>query len=184
MHPVSEATVEFIDQHTYPLFLQKGKHIVKPGEVCTCLYLLCKGAMRGYTTEGSKQITTWITAENSLVTSIRGFDNQKPSFEFIEAIEDCELVMVGHDDLQFLFHHFPEMNIVGRKVYQQYFRDAEDRAYISRLTSAASRYNYFVKTRGEFLNRVPLKYIASFLGMTIETLSRMRSRLLMEKSTG
>ena len=67
------------------------------------------------------------------------------------------------------------MNIVGRKLLEQYYSEAEERAYISRIPNAGKRYRHFLDTKASLANRIPLKYIASYLGMTIETLSRIRS---------
>ena len=127
--------------------------------------------------EGSKEITTWITAENEIIASIRGISQQLPSIENIQAIEDCELIGGSFEQLEFLYENYPEMNIVSRKLLTQYYADAEERAYISRLTKANSRYKHFISTKGQLVNRIPLRYIASYLGMTLETLSRTRSKM-------
>ncbi len=93
----------------------------------------------------------------------------------------AELTGLHYDDLQFLYENFPEANIVGRKIYEKYYRDAEERAFIARLTEATSKYKHFIATKSQLLNRVPLKFIASYLGMTLETLSRIRSKLSQSK---
>jgi CRP-like cAMP-binding protein len=177
VHPVSDEVIKYVDKCSFRYNVGKGKHLVKSGETCNYVYLVLKGILRGYAKEGSKEITTWITAENELVTSIRGFHKQIPTMKNIQAIEDCELVGAHYDDLQYLYEHFPEMNIVGRKLMELYYSDAEERAFISRLPKAASRYNRFIATNGVLANRVQLKYIASYLGITIETLSRIRGKM-------
>ncbi len=176
-YPISEATIKYIDEHTFIQTIKKGKYLLKSGEICRHIYLVQKGAVRGFVKEGTKEITTWITTENNIVSSIKGFESQEPCTENIQAIEDCELISADYDALQVLYKTHMEMNIVGRKLYELYYRDAEERAFICRLTKASSKYNHFVKTRGYLINRIPLKYVASYLGMTIETLSRMRSKL-------
>jgi CRP-like cAMP-binding protein len=176
IYPVSEQVTQYINLHSYPRQTVRGEYLLKAGEICQHLYFIRKGAIRGYAKEGSKEITTWITAENEMVTSIRGLKLQQPSLENIQAIEACDLVMVRYDNLQFLYEHYIEMNIVGRKLLEQYYSDAEERAYISRIPNAAKRYHYFLETKSNLANRIPLKYIASYLGMTIETLSRIRSK--------
>ena len=115
--------------------------------------------------------------EHELATSITSFHAQQKSFENIQAIEDCELTGLHYDDLQYLYNNHPEVNVTGRKVLEKYYRDAEERAYIARLAEATSKYQRFIATKSFMLNRVPLKFIASYLGMTLETLSRIRSRL-------
>ncbi|MBC7873683.1 MAG: Crp/Fnr family transcriptional regulator [Ferruginibacter sp.] len=174
-YPVSEDAIAYINQHSFVKRAERNEYLLREGEVCKYLYFICKGVIRGYIKNGSKEITTWITAENELVSSIRGFDLQQPSLENIQAIEDCELVVADYDALQYLYENHLEMNIVGRKLLQQYYRDAEERAFISRIPNAGKRYLHFLDTKPSLANRIPLKYIASYLGMTIETLSRIRS---------
>jgi CRP-like cAMP-binding protein len=177
IYPASGELLKFIDDRSFTCSVGKGKYIIKAGELSRHLYLIRKGVIRAYIKDGNKEITTWITAENEIITSIRGFHLQQPSLENIQAIEDCELVGASYDDLQLIYEMFPEMNIVGRKLLEQYYIDAEERAYIARLSKASIKYDYFLDTKGHLANRIHLKYIASFLGMTIETLSRIRSKL-------
>src|SRR6185295_14628152 len=110
------------------------------------------------------------------VSSIRGLSLQEPSLENIQTIEECDLVVADTAALQYLYENFVEMNVVGRKLLEQYYKDAEERAFICRIPNASKRYRHFVETKGDMANRIPLKYIASYLGMTIETMSRIRSK--------
>lgn len=175
-YTIPSEAVTYINEHTSLLKIPKGTLLVKPGDACEYLYLVCKGVLRGYSMEGKRQITTWITAENELVTSIRSFDFQQPARENIEAIEDCTLVSIHYGDLHFLYETYLEMNVIARKVLEQYYRDAEERAFISRLTKATEKYRHFLINNRDLHNRIPLKYIASYLGITVETLSRVRAR--------
>ena len=176
-HPVSGNVKSFLEDHLHAKKITKGSFLLKSGQFCEHFYFVKKGVIRGFIIESQKDITTWITAENEMVTSITSLDLQVPSFENIEAIEDCELLEWTNDDLQKLYKQYPEFNITGRKLLQQYYRDAEKRAYMVRLTNAEHKYNYFLEEYNHLANRIPLKYIASFLGITIETLSRVRKKL-------
>lgn len=176
VHPISEEATRYINEHSTPLQVQRGEYLLKSGELCKHIYFVRKGVIRGYIREGSKEVTTWITAENEMVSSIRGLSGKEASLENIQAIEHCDLVAATYESLQYLYDNFIEMNIVGRKLLEQYYRDAEERAYISRIPNATKRYQHFLDTKTALSNRIPLKYIASYLGMTIETLSRIRSR--------
>jgi CRP-like cAMP-binding protein len=176
IHPVSSEVTRYINQHSIPKQVERGEYLLKTGEICRHIYFIRKGAIRGFIKEGAKEVTTWITAENEMVTSIRGLSLQEPSLENIQAIEHCDLVAAPFESLQYLYEHHIEMNIVGRKLLEQYYRDAEERAFISRIPNAGKRYQHFLETKSNLANRIPLKYIASYLGMTIETLSRIRSK--------
>lgn len=76
-----------------------------------------------------------------------------------------------------LYLQYPEFNVTSRILFQQYYADAERRAFLARLSGAEDRYRFFLHFYAHLANRLPLKLIASFLGMTIETLSRVRKKL-------
>ena len=180
-YPLSEAIKDYFRKHSYACSFRKGKLLLKAGQVCEHIYFIKKGAVRGFIKEEKKDITTWISAENEVVSSISALDIREPAQENIQAIENCELLALTLADYQDLFIKFPEFNIVARKILQKYYRDAEGRAFIARLTNAENKYWLFIKRYGHLANRIPLKYIASFLGITLETLSRVRKRLSLKK---
>src|SRR5829696_1652728 len=168
--PLSEGVKNYIRKHSYSCSFPKGKLLLKAGQVCEHIYFIKKGAVRGFIKEGTKDITTWITAENELVSSISALDIREPALENMQAIENCDLLALTYADYQNLYIRFPEFNLVARKVLQKYYQDAEGRAYIARLTNAENKYRLFITMYGHLANRIPLKYIASFLGITLETL--------------
>ncbi len=176
-HPLSIEIRDFISRHITPVSIRKRKLLLKEGEICQHMYFVRKGIVRGFFREGSRDITTWITAENELVSSISTWSVPVPVTENIQVLEDAELFSMPLKDLRELYLLYPEFNIVGRELLQQYYADAEKRAYIARLTKAENKYRYFIKEHPGLVNRVPLKYIASYLGMTLETLSRIRKKI-------
>lgn len=182
IYPVSAEAIAYAKSKIQLLQISKGSLLVQSGEHCDHLYFVNKGVLRGFVKQGVKDITTWITAENELVTSISSYYQQIPSIENIEALEDCILVSIHRDDMQYLYTNHPEVNTIVRIILEKYYQDAEERAYICRLTEATSKYHRFINTKSQLLNRIPLKYIASYLGMTLETLSRIRSRLTHQRN--
>src|SRR6187549_250052 len=176
-YPLSEGIKDYFRKHTYSCSFRKGKLLLKAGEVCEHIYFIKKGAVRGFIKDGTKDITTWITAENEIVSSISSLDSKEPTLENMQAIENCDLLAIKYTDFQDLYNKFPEFNIVARKILQKYYQDAERRAFIARVANAEKKYRLFLTRYGHLANRIPLKYIASFLGITLETLSRVRKRL-------
>ncbi len=182
LYPVSAEFKNQLMQHTQNDKIKKGNFLVRPGEVCTKVYLLKKGVVRAYVPHGSKEIITFMSCENELVTSISSFFNGTPAKEYIQAVESCEVEYFTAEMLEYFYQNFPETNMLSRLILQQYYQDAEDRAFISKLPSAKEKYTYLSKSKnGRILNRAPLKYIASFLGMRIETLIRLRAALAKEE---
>lgn len=175
-HPVSLEIETFLTGHVGVYNVRKRKLLHKEGQPCEHIYFILKGAIRGFTREGQKDITTWINVENQLVSSIFSLTYRAPSIENIQALEHCELLVMSLDELETLYERFPEANLIARKILQEYYADAERRAFIARLTKAENRYRHFLIHYRHLVNRIPLKYIASYLGMTLETLSRVRKK--------
>jgi CRP-like cAMP-binding protein len=175
-YPLRKEIVQFILSKTYELKLDKGKFLLKPGEICGNYYYINKGVLRSFIKYGKKEINIWINPENEITTAIRSMSSNKPSDEYIQALEDCELVVIPFEAMQELYERFPEMNMVGRKFLEEYYAASEERVYICRIPDARSRYQHFIETRPELVNRIPLKHVASYLGITLETLSRLRAK--------
>lgn len=176
LYPLSPEAQQYLRDHITPCTVAKRKLLLKEGMTCQHIYFIIKGALRGFTREGQKDITTWITVENELVSSILSLDERVRSIENIQALEKCELLALTLADLGIMYERYPECNVLARKILQRYYADAEQRAFIARLTKAENKYRYFLKRHQALSNRIPLKYIASYLGVTLETLSRIRKK--------
>ncbi len=176
IYPISPAAIDYIEKHTYPQKVSKGKLLVKPGFNNDKFFWVQKGVVRGYIKEDGKEITTWINEENEIIGSIRNLGLDIPSDEYLQALEDTQLIEIPRSVTEHLYNNFPESNIIGRLLLEENYRGAEERAYICRIPSSEKRYRRFAETRSSLLNRIPLKYIASYLNMTLETMSRIRSK--------
>jgi CRP-like cAMP-binding protein len=176
LYPISPEIENYLKEHLTVVTVRKRKLLLKEGTVCEHMYFVVKGAIRGFVREGHRDISTWITVENQLVSSIFGLNKRSPSTENIQALENCELLAMTLDDLETLYERYPESNILARKLLQIYYADAERRAFIARLTKAENKYRHLLLHHQHLSNRIPLKYIASYLGMTLETLSRVRKK--------
>lgn len=176
-HPLTPEMKDFIRRHVVSSKVGKRMLLLREGEICRHIYYIRRGVVRGFFHESGKDITTWITIENEIVSSISTWDKPRPVTENIQVLEDAELFVMTLEELKELYTRFPEFNIVVRKLLQKYYADAESRAYIARLTKAENKYRYFLNVHASLVNRIPLKYIASYLGMTLETLSRIRNKI-------
>ena len=174
--PITKEAGSYIDKHAFFCTIPKGKIFFKAGTVCPYIFMINKGMVRGFIKDGKKEITTWIAIETNMITSIGSFFNQLPSLENIHALEDCELTGLSYEHLQHMYQYFPEMNTVGRVLLEKYYQDADQRAVIGRLSNANIKYEHFMLANPQLINRIPLKYVASYLGITLETLSRLRNK--------
>ena len=174
--PLPKEAIRIFDQDSFLVSVEKKKFILKPGAIPTYFYFILKGVVQGYIKEEGRQITTWIMEEKEIVGSIRTLGTDNPCQEYLQALEDCELVAFPIATTEYLFDHYPETNVIARRLWEHNYRSAEERAYIGRIPTAEKRYNHFIHTQPNLVNRISLKYIASYLGMTLETLCRIRTR--------
>ncbi len=176
IHPISNEVVKIFDRDSFPVFVEKKKFILKPGAVPEHFYFILKGVVQGFVKEEGRQITTWIMEEGEIVGSIRTLGTTNLCEEYLQALEDCQLIGFPIATTEYVFDHYIETNVIARRLWEHNYRSAEERAYLGRIPSAEKKYNRFVKTHPGLVDRISLKYIASYLGMTLETLSRIRSR--------
>lgn len=175
LYPLNDEIIEYLNQAAIEKKIGRGKLLLTAGEVCEHYYFIKKGLVRGFIIEDGKEITTWICREGEVITSIVNILDIQAMGENIKTLENSELLVMPTSGIQYLYDHYPDFNRVGRKLLERYYYDAQQRAIICRIPNAAKRYEHFINTRPELVNRVPGKYIASFLNMTEETLSRVRS---------
>lgn len=161
---------------TFRKRLKKGELLVKQGDLCDKMYFIVKGLTRGYIQKGKQDITLWISVEKDWETAISSFFREMPATENIQALENTILEGLYAKDIEYLCNRFKEVNTIMRLIFQEYYLSAEGRALMCRIGNASEKYNYFIEHRGDLINRVALKYVASFLGMRIETLSRLRAK--------
>ncbi|WP_316829520.1 Crp/Fnr family transcriptional regulator [Pedobacter aquatilis] len=175
-HPLNQEIEDIINSSTFPVIFNKGKFISSPLHRNKYIFLILKGAARGYMKHGSKEVTTWIAKENELVGTIRNLWEEEDTDEYIQALEPIEAIAIPHEMSKELYDNFPIANYVGRKMTTLHYAQAYERGFLCRLQSAEKRYLRFLKSYPGLIDRIPLKYIASFLGMRMETLSRIRTK--------
>lgn len=175
--PISSALAEALEASVQYESLPARQLLLKPGQVARRLYFFEKGLVRGYTLHAGQEISSWFMYEGDFVISIVSFLTQQPSTEYLELLEPSELYSIDYAQLNELYRTFPEFNYVGRVLTERYYVQSEQRAYQLRTLPASARYAQLVKGFPHLVQRVPLKHLASHLGMTPETLSRMRAKI-------
>jgi CRP/FNR family transcriptional regulator, anaerobic regulatory protein len=175
VYQVPDDLKEAIWKKTHLLKVGKRKHILKAGEVCHDLYFIRKGLLRCYYyTRKGKEVSTWFMWENDVCVSIPSFYRQVPGYEYIQAIEDCELICIRYEDLYELFRNYPGFNFIGRELLQKYLLDWALQLQDIRLLRTQERYESLRERQPDHIRRIPQKYLASFLDMLPTSLSRIR----------
>lgn len=154
----------------------KKKQLLREFQYCRKLYFLEKGTVRTFYHHEGKEITSWFYNEGNFVSSWHSFYSQKPSFEYIETLEDSVLYSIEYSEYQKLLNTSPDFERFGRLMAEEYiiFIDQYSKAYM--FLSAKEKYEQLLSYFPDIELRVKLGYIASFLGITQETLSRIRSQ--------
>lgn len=173
--PISKELEKEIIAASKEISVPKNTLLVKEGERCRNLFFIKKGLLRGYYYDQGKEITHWFAKEQEFGTSFYSFITNEPSPETIETLEDCELVQISHADLQNLYSNFKETERIGRIITETYYIDLEERFLNIQFKSAKERYENLLSKNPSLIQRAPLGQIATYLGITQETLSRARA---------
>jgi CRP-like cAMP-binding protein len=173
--PISKELEKELISVSKEISVPKNTILIKEGERCRNLFFIKKGLMRGYYYDSGKEITHWFAKEEEFATSFYSFITNEPSPETIEALEDGELTQINHADLQSLYTKFPETERIGRIITETYYIDLEERFLNIQFKSAKERYQNLIEKNPSLIQRASLGQIATYLGITQETLSRVRA---------
>ncbi len=157
--------------------VKSGELFLEQGKVCKKIGFIASGLFRVFYLNDGKEITTCFCKENTFTGSYQSFITQQPSDLTIQAIEDSNLFVFSYDDLQQLYKKHSFWQQVGRLVAENEYITNECYTRFLNDLSAKERYLQILNTDKNILQRVPLIYLASYLQITPETLSRIRKQI-------
>lgn len=173
---LSEESREALAPVLRPMELPKGHSLLRPGGVCKHFYFIGKGLSRTYYFKDGKDVTDWISTEGSIAVSIISFLTHQPDIRGIELLEPSSLLAISHTDLEQLYMRFHDIERLGRLLISAGIIQLQQRFDDLHFATAHERYQKLIATTPSLINRVPLGMIASYLGITQETLSRIRAQ--------
>ena len=176
IHKVSDEFREHLEEGFEIITVPKNHLLLREGQVNNYLLVVLRGLLRYYYLKDGEEICSLFIEESGISTSIDSFFTRRPSTEYIETLEPCTIARIHHDQLQKMYRTVPESNFVARVFTEQFLVLSVERTLLLRKNTAEERYTAFCEQHPELLQRVPLKYIASYLGLTLETLSRIRAK--------
>ena len=156
------------------IILQKNDFFVKAGHFSDRIAFVQSGLLRSYFTTKDKEVTTFFALPGSVCMDARSFLVMKQSLESIEALVTSELLVIDRKDLYTLYHENWKWQKVGRLLLEKYFIASEERTIALQSLTAHELYEQFVAEFPDVVQMVPQHYIASYLGITPETLCRVR----------
>lgn len=174
----SETDIAIIkSKFTQHKFKQK-EYILEEGQVSTHLHFIAIGLVRIFYVKDSKEITSYLSSDNGFVSSYSSFINQSKSYEYIQCLEKSQTLAITYKDMQELYEAVPQWERIGRFFSEQNVLCLADRLLKLQSIPAKEKYLEFLKTSSEkIVQRTPLIHIASYLGITPESLSRIRSEI-------
>jgi CRP-like cAMP-binding protein len=159
--------------------LKKGDKFVYSGQVSRHVALIQSGFLRTFhINEKGDELTTEFSQPGNFCASYYSFFTEQPAVEYIEAMTDCELHLVGYQQLQKLYRDNLEMNVLGRKLLEQAIIERDLRLKKVMHLSAKEKYQWFVESYPEVYKVAKTQQLASFLGLSVESLSRVKKTLI------
>ncbi|HRJ30702.1 MAG TPA: Crp/Fnr family transcriptional regulator [Cyclobacteriaceae bacterium] len=158
-------------------FIKKGEYLLREGEICNHVTFINKGFVRIYNIIQDEDLTINFAFEGNFTTDFASLIPRKPSTDYIVAMEDLEILQLEYTDMQALYESAMVWQKFGRLITEYVLLFVVERNKALLFKSPEERYLKLMKERPKVMANVPLKYIASYLGITPEALSRIRKRL-------
>lgn len=159
--------------------IARNEYLLKEGTVCNKSHFIDEGFMRAYIfdLEGN-EVTTAFYSKRMFANDLSSFFKRTPSKEYIQALTDCETWYITYEDMQSSFHTIPEFREFGRLNIINHYGMLKQRMLSMLQETAEQRYSDLIKSSPEIFQNAPLKYIASYLGITDTSLSRIRKEFI------
>jgi len=163
------------------LKLKKGDFFVKQHQICQQVGFIVQGILRiYYLNEKGQEMSTCFCTENQMVTAYKSFLFQEPSQQVIEALTDCQLLLISYQDLQHLYAKLPVWQTIGRLLAEREYMLIEQYVKVLNNESAKEKYLRLLKEQPNVIQTATVEQIASYLGITRRTLSRIRKEITTE----
>lgn len=158
-----------------PIKISKGELIFPEGQICNAMYYVDRGMVRQFYYKNGKDVTEHFSYEGRIVFCIESFLKQEPSRLFVETLENSLLYAIPYEDLHVMMTQNAEIQKLYQKILEHALISSQEHADSQRFENASERYERLLTNKPEIILRAPMLHIASFLQMTPETLSRVRS---------
>lgn len=177
VHHIPESSAGKLVACFSEISLPKGFRMLEAGKVETDIYFIRRGLARAFIPVDGEEITFWLGKEGDALFSLKSYTDSLPGYETIELMEDSDLYRLKRDALQLLFKEDIEIANWGRRFAEREFQQTEQRLIPFLCTTASERYARLLEESPDLLQRLPLEHLASWLGITPVSLSRIRARM-------
>ena len=172
--------LDILESILVPMKFARGEKVVESGDVSDAIYYVERGMVREFYFKNNKSVTEYLAADGTIVMSIESLFREEPSKLVSEALEPTIVYALPKKRLEEVALHNVNIQILYRKILEESLIISQRRADLLRFESAKDRYLKLCKLNPKVIMKAPLVYVASYLQMTPETLSRVRSAVAME----
>jgi CRP-like cAMP-binding protein len=173
--PLTDHKAEMITDFFSERSFSKDDILIQDGNICNDYYFLARGYVRSYTQDiDGNDVTTSFVSHGQIACELFSFFKRIPSKENFQALSDCDTLCITFDKLQIAFHSMPEFREFGRAILVNAYAGLKQRMLSMLHETAEERYANLILTKPDLFQHAPLKTIASYLGVTDTSLSRIR----------
>ncbi len=176
IHPLSDACKTYLRHVLKERYVPPRHYLLKAGRICSRMYFIREGMIYGYRIINDREICTQLLKEGNRCYSPASFNHQVPSKESLQAIEDCTLYSLDYEEVKKVHRLFPEFVHILLAYSEIDLAEAEERLEAFTTLNEHGLYRWLIKNRADFVQRLPGKYIASYIGLSPSALSKLRSR--------
>ncbi|PRX56960.1 Crp/Fnr family transcriptional regulator [Flagellimonas meridianipacifica] len=177
IHPMNTTDWDFFSSKLYRETVKKDATLINIGEVENYLSFISEGIVRFYIPQEESDLTFGFLFENEFITAYDSFITRTPSQYQIETLTNATLWRISYQDLQEVYQKTESGNAIGRRMAENMFLIKSKREIALLSKTAEERYLDLFRERPNLLKQIPLKYIASYIGVTPQALSRIRKRI-------
>ncbi len=177
IHPLPDTSKSIIKDCISEISYPKGHILLRADKIEKRIYFIKKGIVRAYANSAENEITFWFGKEGDAVISMKSYVSNQKGYEDIELLEDCELYELKTESLQKLFEKDIFITNWGRRFAEQELIKTEERLISRQFRTAKERYIELLENNSDLIKRVQLGHIASYLGITQVSLSRIRAEV-------
>ncbi|MCJ8152742.1 Crp/Fnr family transcriptional regulator [Chryseobacterium sp. SSA4.19] len=175
---IDDKTLSYISSYFKYKKTKRNEFLLKEGEICKHYYFVNKGCIRLFSVNNKEEEgTKYFYFEDTFGTALPSLINQKASFEFMQTIEPSELLVINRDDYFNLVETVPQFGFVYRQILELAFIKSQERIYCFQGLEAIEKVRWVLTNQARWLTRLSNKMIASYLGLTPQTLSRLKSKI-------
>lgn len=175
VHPMSAQLEEHLRAILKIKPVRKNEFLLKAGHTCSNVYFIEKGLFRCFHLRKDNEVCNWFMKEGDVMFAVKSFYTQTISHESIQALEDCVVYYISYAELQKIYAQFIEFNVHRGILTEKYYLQSEERNFAFREFKSKDRYLFFKSKHPELVLRLPSKDIASHIGVSQATMTRLRA---------